>query len=109
MLPLLLAPWILGFADSGAAVANHIAFAIAFGPLTLLIRVLRPAAFVLLAGGVWIALSPWALGYAGNDFAWLSELVSGVLLVLVSAGAARITGVPSPRRGRRRPSPRTSS
>lgn len=83
------APWIWGFADNHSAVANHIFFTFAFGPLALLIAVLRPAAFVALAGGVWLALSPWVLGYATDHAAWLSELVSGGLLVVVCAHAAR--------------------
>jgi hypothetical protein len=102
-----LAPWIWGFAGSRPAVANHIFFSFAFGPLALLIVALRPAAFVVLAAGVWLALSPWALGYATNDSAWLNELVTGLLLTAVAAAAAGISASTlfrlSPRQ--RRPAP----
>src|SRR5579872_3018631 len=84
MLAVLLTPWIFGYSDSHAAIVNHIAFTAAFGPVALLIGVLRPAAKVLLLGGVWLVLSPWLLGYAGDHGAWLAELVSGLILILIS-------------------------
>jgi len=84
-------PWIWGYAGSGSAVASHVFFLFAFGPLTLLIVVLRPAAFVVFAAGLWLALSPWLLGYATNHSAWLSELVTGALLSIVGARAAGIS------------------
>jgi hypothetical protein len=91
-------PWIWGFADKNAAVANHVFMVFSFGPLVLLIAALRPAAIVTIAGGVWLALSPWILGYAGDHQAWLSELVSGLLLTALGASAA---GIWQPTRGRR--------
>lgn len=83
-----LGPWVWGYATSASAVASHVFFIFAFGPLTLLIVVLRPAAFVLLAAGLWLAASPWLLGYADLHTAWLSELVTGLLLSVVAAKAA---------------------
>ena len=85
MLAVLLLPWIFGYSDSQAAVLNHIAFTAAFGPLALLIGVLRPAACALLVGAIWLVLSPWVLGYAVDHNAWLVELVSGLVLMWVSA------------------------
>jgi SPW repeat len=41
----------------------------------------RPAVF---------ALSPWVLGYAGDHQAWLNEIVTGLLLIALSASAAGI-------------------
>ncbi len=58
MLWVALGPWIWSYASSHSAVASHIFFIFAFGPLTVLILVLRPAAFVVLAAGLWLALSP---------------------------------------------------
>jgi hypothetical protein len=58
------APWIWGYSSSPSAVANHVFFVFAFGPLTLLIVVLRP-----------------------NHSAWLSDGVTGVLLTCVAARA----------------------
>ena len=100
-----LGPWVWGYATSPAAVASHVFFIFAFGPLTLLIAVLRPAAYVLLAAGLWLALSPWVLGYATHHTAWLSELVTGTLLIILAAHAAGINVaalVPTRRRPSRR-------
>ena len=105
MLWVALGPWIWGYASSPSAVANHVFFIFAFAPLTLLILILRPAAFVVLAAGLWLAASPWLLGYATNHTAWLSELVTGLLLSTLAAHAAGIrpaTLVP-PSGRRRRP------
>jgi hypothetical protein len=103
MLWVALGPWIWGYASSPSAVASHVFFLFAFGPLTLLIVVLRPAALVVCAAGLWLALSPWLLGYAANHSAWLSELVTGVLLSVVGGRAAEISlSKVLPRRGQRR-------
>jgi polyferredoxin len=83
-------PWFWGYAGSASAVASHVFFLFAFGPLTLLILVLRPAAFVLLVAGLWLAISPWVLGYATSHTAWLSELVTGVLFSVVAGRAAAV-------------------
>jgi SPW repeat len=91
MLWVALGPWIWGYASNGSAVASHVFFIFAFGPLTLLIVVLRPAAFVVVAAGLWLAASPWLLGYATNHSAWLSELTAGLLLSVIGARAAGIS------------------
>ena len=59
-----------------------------FGPLALLMVNLRAAAFVTMLGGVWLVVSPWMLGYATDHAAWLNELVTGVLLIVLCADAA---------------------
>jgi SPW repeat len=91
-------PWIWGYASSSSAVASHVFFIFAFGPLTLLLLVLRPAALILLAAGLWLAASPWLLGYATNHTAWLSDLVTGLLLTAV---AGRAAGISIPRLARK--------
>jgi hypothetical protein len=85
-----LAPFVWGYSASPAAVASHVFFLFAFGPLTLIILNLRPAAYVLTAAGIWLVLSPWILGYATNHTAWLSDGVSGILFTIVAAHAAGI-------------------
>lgn len=82
-----LGPWIWGYAGNGSAVASHVFFIFAFGPLTLLLGVLRPAAFVVFGAGLWLAASPWLLGYATNHSAWLSEMTAGLLLSVIGARA----------------------
>ena len=88
-----LAPWIWGFADSHAAVANHVALVFGFAPLALIMVNLRPAAFVTLLGGIWLVASPWALGYATNHAAWLNELASGSALTVLCASAAGVSSL----------------
>jgi hypothetical protein len=88
MLWIAVSPWIWGFADSHSAVASHVAVVLGFGPLTILIADLRPAAFVTLLAGVWIVVGPWVLGYAADHAAWFDELVSGALLMVLCASAA---------------------
>jgi SPW repeat len=85
-----LSPWVWGFADSHAAVANHVALVFGFAPLALIMVNLRAAAFVTLLGGIWLATSPWVLGYATSHSAWLSELVSGLALIVLCLDAAGV-------------------
>jgi hypothetical protein len=109
MLWVALGPWIWGYASSGSAVANHVFIIFAVGPLTLLLVVLRPAAFVVFVAGLWLAVSPWLLGYATNHSAWLSELVTGLLLSVVSRSAAGISLSKFVHGRGRRPQPATAS
>jgi hypothetical protein len=85
-----LGPWVWGYAGSSAAVASHVFFIFAFGPLALLIVALRPAAVVFAVAALWLAASPWLLGYATDHSAWLSELVTGILISVVGTHAAGI-------------------
>lgn len=81
----LAAPWLLGFSASHAAVADHVAFAMSFVPLALLIAALRPAAVVCVAGGTWLMASPWLLDYAGRGTAaWAADLLLGAALGLLA-------------------------
>jgi hypothetical protein len=57
-----------------------------------MIAVLRPAALVTILGGLWLALSPWILGYAPDHAAWLNELVAGALLAVLGTASAGIAG-----------------
>lgn len=86
-------PWIWGFADSHAAVANHVALLFGFAPLALIMVNLRPAAFVTLLGGIWLAAGPWALGYATDHAAWLNDLASGLALIVLCASASGVSSL----------------
>jgi hypothetical protein len=101
-----LSPWLWGFANSRSAVANHVFLVFSFGPLTLIMANLRPAAFVTLLGGMWLVVSPWVLGYASDRTAWLNELVTGMLLIILAADAGGLRSLirlRSKRAGRRTP------
>jgi hypothetical protein len=81
------APWGFGFSSSHAAVADHIAFAMAFLPISLLIVALPAAAVATACAGAWLGLSPWALGYGSRGVAaWGIDLLVGLALV----GLARL-------------------
>jgi hypothetical protein len=96
ILAVLLTPWIFGYSDSHTAIVNHIVFTAAFGPVAVLVGVVPPAAKVLLVGAVWLVLSPWLLGYAADHDAWLVELVSGLVLIIVSANTLLRASVATP-------------
>jgi hypothetical protein len=78
-------PWVFGFSGSHAAVANGIAFAMAFSPLALMLGALSAASMACAAGGLWLAASPWALGYSSSaSGAWAVDLLLGGTLALIS-------------------------
>lgn len=83
-------PWALGFNDSHAAVAEHIAFAMCIGPIAALVSALPAAAVSVTLAGAWLATSPWVLGYAwAGAGAWSADLLGGLALVVLSAAALR--------------------
>ena len=87
------APWLLGFSASHAAVASHIAFAMTFIPVALLLTALPAAAAVIGLAGAWLAGSPWALGYGSTSVAaWAADLVAGLILVAAALRAGRRPG-----------------
>jgi len=84
------APWALGFAENHAAVAGSIAFAMAFGPIALLVTAVPAAAATTGVAGAWLAASPWALGYAGRGLAaWPADLALGLALMAIARAALR--------------------
>jgi hypothetical protein len=98
-----ISPWFWGFAGSHAAVANHVVLVLGFGPLSLLIAHLRPAAVVTLLAGAWLVVSPWLLGYATDHVAWLNELLTGWLLIAVCASVATHRSIMQRNNARSRP------
>jgi hypothetical protein len=91
-------PWVLGFSGSHAAVAGHIAFAMGFGPIAVLVSALPAAALSTAVGGAWLVASPWALGYASVGIgAWSADLLGGIALVVLSIAARRAGEPPRPR------------
>jgi hypothetical protein len=86
-----LSPWLWGFADSRSAVANHVFLVFSFGPLTLIMANLKPAAVFAFVSGSWLVVSPWLLGYATDHTAWLNELITGMLLMTLAGDAAGLS------------------
>jgi hypothetical protein len=91
-------PWALGFSGSRAAVAEHIAFAMGFGPIAVLISALPAAAVSTAVAGGWLMASPWVLGYATVGVgAWSADLLGGIALIALSVAARRAGEPPAPR------------
>ncbi|HEY6759232.1 MAG TPA: SPW repeat protein [Baekduia sp.] len=84
------APWLLGFGDRHAAIADHIAFAMAVTPIALLLGALPAAAPATIAAGAWLVVSPWVVGYATPGAAApLAGLAAGVTLMACGARAGK--------------------
>jgi hypothetical protein len=94
---LVFTPWVLGYSGSHAAVAGHIAFAMGIAPIAILITALAPAAVTTMVAGVWLAASPWALGYATRGVAaWSVDVCAGIALIVLGAVALRLRAEPAP-------------
>jgi hypothetical protein len=90
-------PWALGFSDSRAAIAAHIAFAMGIAPIAILVTALPAAAVVTALAGVWLAAGPWAVGYASAGVAaWAADLVLGLALAAVAGLAWQARGEQAP-------------
>jgi hypothetical protein len=83
---LILSPWVLGFQSDMTAMANAVIIGI------LLLATALGAIFVPRAWeewtetalGVWLAISPWALGYSALQNATISAVVSGVIVAVLA-------------------------
>lgn len=87
-LALFLSPWVLGFAAERVPAWNAWVSGAAVG----VVAAVALAAFaeweewLNLALGVWIALSPWLLGFAGIAGALWAHVILGVVVAAVAAG-----------------------
>jgi hypothetical protein len=98
------APWMFGFDASRAAVASHIAFTMTFASIAILVCALPAAAMATAGGGVWLAASPWVLGYAQLGVpAWSSDLIAGVLLAAIGLLSYRNRTTAAPAAGPEEP------
>jgi len=83
---LILSPWALGFLDETNVLANAAIVGV------LLIAAALGAMFVPRAWeewteaalGLWLAVSPWALGFAGLQNAMVSTVASGVAVLVLA-------------------------
>jgi hypothetical protein len=83
---LILSPWALGFQSETNALANAVIVGL------LLIAAALGAIFVPRAWeewtegalGLWLAISPWALGFAGLQYAMISAVASGVVVMVLA-------------------------
>ena len=98
------APWMFGFDANHAAVASHIAFTMTFASIAILVGALPAAAIATVGGGVWLAASPWVLGYARLGVpAWSSDLIAGVVLAAIGLRSYRNRTTAAPAAGPEEP------
>jgi hypothetical protein len=84
---LALAPWALGFASDQMMATNAWAsgFAIAVVALLALTRFAEWEEWISLALGLWVAVSPWVLGFAGHETATWTHVVIGLIVAALAA------------------------
>lgn len=84
---LFISPWTFGFTTSAAAAWNAWIVAVIVGLVaaSALYQVYRWEEWTNVALGIWLAISPWVLGFTGAAAAARNAVLVG-LLVLVVAG-----------------------
>lgn len=89
---LVLSPWALGFQDQAVPMANSVVVGLALIAAALGAFFLPRAWEEWSEGvlGLWMAISPWVLGFSMNQNAMLSAVVSGIA-VMVLAGSVLLT------------------
>jgi hypothetical protein len=59
--------------------------------MALLALDLRPAAFLVILGGAFLAIAPFAFGYYDDGFlAWFGDLVTGAVIVALTVVSLRV-------------------
>jgi hypothetical protein len=83
---LLVSPWVLGFTMAQAAFYNTLALAVIIGVLAIaaLVAFQEWEEWVGLALGLWLAIAPWALGFAGIAAATYNSVIVGLLVAALA-------------------------
>ncbi len=93
---LLAAPFLMNYAgDPGeAATRNSVAVGVALIAVALvgLLKRLPRRRWLTLALGVWLIVSPFALGYAGAEAAAWNAIITGIVVTVASGAAVRAIG-----------------
>ncbi len=83
---LAISPWILGFTDSGPATRNAlivgVAVAVLSGSTFLIYHIIEE--WIDVALGIWLIISPWALGASGNSGVVANFVIVGALVAGLS-------------------------
>ena len=84
---LILTPWVFGF--TAAAIASGNAWisgaVIGLASIAAIVALTQWEEWVSLAFGLWVAISPWLLGYATNISAMRANAAIGIAVVLLAA------------------------
>jgi hypothetical protein len=86
---LAVSPWMVGYADSEAATANaaFLGLALALGSHFELSLDENSAAWLNLAGGMWLIAAPFVLGFGAIAVATANSIAVGTLVVVLAASA----------------------
>ena len=84
---LFFSPWIFGFAPDAAASWNAWISGIVIAGLAIaaLVAFAQWEEWLNLIVGLWVAVSPWVVGFAGNATAMRDHVVVGVIVAVVAA------------------------
>ncbi|MCL4801457.1 MAG: SPW repeat protein [Burkholderiales bacterium] len=85
----LVSPWALGYAAEATPMWNAVVLGIlvAAAALIALFRVMAWEEWVNLALGVWLAVSPWLLGFSGLASAMWNALIAGAIVAVLALWA----------------------
>lgn len=81
-----LAPWVLDFSSERMAAPNAWVCGVAIGVLALaaLTKFAEWEEWINLALGLWVAASPWILGFAGHEAASWIHVVIGLMVAALA-------------------------
>jgi heme/copper-type cytochrome/quinol oxidase subunit 3 len=83
---LVLSPWALGFQDQRTAMANAVIIGILLAAAALG-AIFVPRAWeewTEVALGLWLAVSPWVLGFAAMQTAQLNAVITGLVVIALA-------------------------
>lgn len=83
---LVLSPWVLGFQNETTALANAVIVGVVL-VATALGAIFVPRAWeewTETALGVWLVISPWALGFSALQNATISAVASGIVVAVLA-------------------------
>lgn len=92
---LIVSPFFLAYGNLSRAMANDVILGIIIGILALVrfTGAYREGwiSWVNVLLGIWVLISPWALGYADNSVVMRNNVILGIIVILLSGWSALAT------------------
>jgi ABC-type molybdate transport system permease subunit len=100
---LIIAPWVLGYADLSAAQTNDVIIGIivaivaairSFGAFTT-----RGWSWINILAGIWLIIAPFVLGYSNHTTPLWNDIILGIVIAVLAwtaAASIRRTDLPPP-------------
>jgi hypothetical protein len=92
---LIISPFFLAYGNLSRAMANDVILGIIIGILALIrfTGAFREGwiSWINVLLGIWVLISPWALGYADNAVAMRNNVILGIIVILLSGWSALAT------------------